>query len=411
MCEIHCTNDVVRMTLYEICTRTLFRHFECLKFQSWHYLCKQNLVKHFYLLVLLFIFSENLLSQVKSTRYFVPIDVKAGLTLGEIFEKADHNVTHDPGRLLNLNSGLMIRYKERFGLAIEAGAQYATYSFTARDLDNTIRMELAQVAFKAQGRAFMLWHLKNNPHSLLRTEFAAGYHFIGNDDLSRNTLNFNMYSYSQRQNIPFIRPEIGLTKIFPNGQMDLGICYEMNLSPIPKFYSDLNFQGQQSLFRTRGNFLALTVRFHVEVMKNFNPSAPTRRKPTIIREQEKSESPPVVMNEERKTRERSPFRFKGSRVVLKVWDNSEIDGDTISLIFNDKLLLDQYGLVKKKKKLIVHLEPVENTITVIAHNLGRIPPNTAAVTLRSRFKTYYLVTSTSLTHNEELKLIYKRRKE
>jgi hypothetical protein len=367
-------------------------------------------MKHFISILTIAILSLEASAQSRQTRFFVPIDIKAGLTLGEIVDRADHNVSHDPGRVFNLNTGLMMRHKDRFGLAVEGGAQYITYPFTARDQDNGIRMVVAHIAAKAQGRAYMLWNLKSNPHALLRTEFAAGYHFVGNNDLSGNTLNFNMYSYSQRQNIPFIRPEIGFTKIFPNGQMDLGISYEANLSPIPRFNSDLNFQGQQSLFQTRGNFLALTVRFHVEVLKNFNPGIQRSRKPVIIREKEKTEAPPVVMNEERKTRERKPFHFKRSRVVLKVWDNSEIDGDTISLVFNNKLLLDEYGLVKKKKKLVVNLEPGENEITVIAHNLGRIPPNTAAVTLRSGFKTYHLVTSTSLSHNEELKLIYSRKR-
>ncbi|MFN4122695.1 MAG: hypothetical protein ACK4GL_05245 [Flavobacteriales bacterium] len=271
-------------------------------------------------------------------------------------------------------------------------------------------MTVSHLAAKAQGRAYMLWELKNNPHSLLRTEFASGYHFIRNDDLWGNRLNFSMYSYSQRQNIPFIRPEIGLTKIFHQGQMDLGISYEASLSSISRFYADLNFQDEQSLFQTRGNFLALTVRFHVEVLKNFNPRIQGSRKPAIIREKAKAEQSLEVINEKRKTRERRPFDFKKSRVVLKVWDNSEIDGDTISLIFNNRLLLNEYGLVKKKKKLVVNLEPGENTITVIAHNLGRIPLNTAAVNLRSGFKTYHLVTSISLNHNEELKLIYSRKR-
>lgn len=352
--------------------------------------------------------SVSAFGQHKQTHFFIPIDIKAGLTLGEIAEKAEHNVSHQAGRVLNINTGLMMRHKDRFGLAVEGGAQYLSYPFTAQDQENSILMSVAHVTAKAQARAYLLWEIKNNPHSLLRTELASGYHFIRNDDLWGNRLNFSMYSYSQKQNIPFLRPEIGLTKIFPKGQMDIGISYEANLSPIPRFYADLNFQDEQSLFQTRGNFLALTVRFHIEVLKNFNPSIQRGRKPKIIREQEKPEKPLTMMNEERKTRERKPYQFKRSRVVLKVWDNSEIDGDTISLVFNNKLLLDEYGLVKKKKILVVNLEPGENTITVIAHNLGRVPPNTAAVTLRSGMKTYHLVTSTTLSHNEELKLIYSR---
>ena len=65
---------------------------------------------------------------------------------------------------------------------------------------------------------------------------------------------------------------------------------------------------------------------------------------------------------------------------IYVFDNSNLDGDTISLYFNGHWLLDHYGVTKKKKKIELTLQPnTNNYLVLFANNLGKTPPNTAAV--------------------------------
>jgi hypothetical protein len=69
----------------------------------------------------------------------------------------------------------------------------------------------------------------------------------------------------------------------------------------------------------------------------------------------------------------------GDSIELRFYDNAEIDGDSISLFLNNKLIFEHIKL--SDKAYIVKLpvsELVEsNELTMVAENLGAIPPNTS----------------------------------
>lgn len=69
----------------------------------------------------------------------------------------------------------------------------------------------------------------------------------------------------------------------------------------------------------------------------------------------------------------------GDSVELKFYDNAEIDGDSISLFLNDKLLQQHIRLTANAyiiKLAVKELRPT-NELVMVAENLGAIPPNTA----------------------------------
>jgi hypothetical protein len=78
-------------------------------------------------------------------------------------------------------------------------------------------------------------------------------------------------------------------------------------------------------------------------------------------------------------------KIKGSSVTLKIYDHGIEDGDTVSLYLNDRLLLGKYRLTKTPLKLDVKLDPKisKNKLVFFAENLGKIPPNTAAVIIEA----------------------------
>jgi len=75
---------------------------------------------------------------------------------------------------------------------------------------------------------------------------------------------------------------------------------------------------------------------------------------------------------------------------VDLYDNGEIDGDSISLFFNGKLILANKMLTDKPITLTLSIDKDfdENTITMYAENLGRIPPNTALMIVRDGDKRY-----------------------
>lgn len=69
----------------------------------------------------------------------------------------------------------------------------------------------------------------------------------------------------------------------------------------------------------------------------------------------------------------------GDSIELRFYDNAEIDGDSISLFLNDKLIFQHIRLTEKAYtiKLAVSELNTTNELTMVAENLGSIPPNTS----------------------------------
>ena len=69
----------------------------------------------------------------------------------------------------------------------------------------------------------------------------------------------------------------------------------------------------------------------------------------------------------------------GDSIELRFYDNAEIDGDSISLFLNDKLLFQHIKLTANAYaiKLAVKDLNERNELVMVAENMGAIPPNTS----------------------------------
>jgi hypothetical protein len=88
-------------------------------------------------------------------------------------------------------------------------------------------------------------------------------------------------------------------------------------------------------------------------------------------------------------------------VKIVLYDNGEIDGDSVSLFLNNQLLLQHLMLKAEPKVLMVPIDksiPV-NRLVLFAENLGRLPPNTALMEVTVHGKTYELFLSTDFRKN------------
>lgn len=96
-------------------------------------------------------------------------------------------------------------------------------------------------------------------------------------------------------------------------------------------------------------------------------------------------------------------------ITLDIFDNGTVDGDTISVYYNGKLLVANRGLTDKAitVQLMLDEKALQHEIMMFAHNLGSIPPNTATVVVKAGGKRYELRSSASLTENAVLMLDYK----
>jgi len=71
--------------------------------------------------------------------------------------------------------------------------------------------------------------------------------------------------------------------------------------------------------------------------------------------------------------------IKQDSLLLTLYDNGEIDGDTVSVLLNGKVIMPRQGLMAGAINKTIYLTPdMGDSITLImyAENLGSIPPNT-----------------------------------
>lgn len=84
---------------------------------------------------------------------------------------------------------------------------------------------------------------------------------------------------------------------------------------------------------------------------------------------------------------------KFNTINLVVWDSKIEDGDIINVYKNDVLILKEYVLVNKKKKIPVTIEDGNNVFRIEAVNQGEVQLNTASIQLIDEERTFDLVSN------------------
>ncbi|RYZ82519.1 MAG: hypothetical protein EOP04_21880 [Proteobacteria bacterium] len=90
-------------------------------------------------------------------------------------------------------------------------------------------------------------------------------------------------------------------------------------------------------------------------------------------------------------------------IKLYIYDNGEIDGDTVTVFFDDKVVLDRARISEKARILTL---PVSrngvHSIDLFANNLGSIPPNTALLVIQAGKERYELHASYDFKTNARI---------
>jgi len=88
---------------------------------------------------------------------------------------------------------------------------------------------------------------------------------------------------------------------------------------------------------------------------------------------------------ERKTEIIRNVFFSSDSLVLSIYDNGTIDGDTVSVLLNNKIILAKKALTGNAQSVVVYMSPDLGDsilLTMHAENLGSIPPNTGLLVIQ-----------------------------
>ncbi len=96
-----------------------------------------------------------------------------------------------------------------------------------------------------------------------------------------------------------------------------------------------------------------------------------------------------------------------SQIKIELYDNAEIDDDTVSVFLNNTLLLHKKRLTDKA--LVLNITAFPNTdyeLMMYAENLGRIPPNTSLMVITAGKKRYEMRISANEQKNAVVRFRY-----
>jgi hypothetical protein len=220
-----------------------------------------------------------------------------------------------------------------------------------------------------------------------------------------------------------INAEIGIQKLINDKHfISLGINYNAGQGQLFKANyqvqdnNGLTIPGSQDQVTSQGNYLGLALKYHYRILYKEK-----RVKPVVVHHKEpKNKKPPVKIPDPvvkkapadtskkiggRTITVSQKLHVKQASLKIEVWDNESVDGDIISLNFNDNWILSNYTLQKLPHLVTVTLRPGKNLLVLHALNLGKYPPNTAAMRVDDGITKQTIILESTLQQSGTVEII------
>ncbi|MEO7522645.1 MAG: hypothetical protein ABIT58_01045 [Ferruginibacter sp.] len=143
------------------------------------------------------------------------------------------------------------------------------------------------------------------------------------------------------------------------------------------------------------------------ITKKELPAQPDMAQVLSNQEPDSIMSPPLRF-EKRNNTVLQTIQVTNKTVKVDLYDNGEVDGDSISLFYNGKLLMSSKRLSEKPITLDITVEDdFVNELVMYAENLGTIPPNTALMVVTDGTKRYEVRITSDLEKSGVINFVHK----
>ncbi|MCB9182825.1 MAG: hypothetical protein H6591_02830 [Flavobacteriales bacterium] len=258
--------------------------------------------------------------------------------------------------------GGSVTYRDRVGLTVQGSWGFTGYMLIL----DSVNYRLYHTSTRAELRAFWLLRPRGDSPSLWKIGAAWGFTMQRDDELTREIGSYQNTSAAPAATRAFFAPELGRFGAQGKDRFELTLRYVIHLDGRDAWRSDAVNGSRTATYAASDNYLGLVVRYHIGFRK----------------EQAVHEAVPPSRLTDRHADTLAVLTTRQRRITLRLWDNAEYDGDTISVLLNNRPVLVAHELTKQHQRLVLDLGPGHNTIRVIAHNEGRVPPNTASCVVR-----------------------------
>ena len=120
----------------------------------------------------------------------------------------------------------------------------------------------------------------------------------------------------------------------------------------------------------------------------------------------KPEIKPKILAERVMIDSKKNYTVSEQKISIGLYDHRNIDKDVVTIYLNGEIVVENLELRRKKKMFALHLKVGTNTIMLHAENLGEVPPNTAAILIKSKTKEFTAVLASDLGQSEYFTITY-----
>jgi hypothetical protein len=130
----------------------------------------------------------------------------------------------------------------------------------------------------------------------------------------------------------------------------------------------------------------------------------------------KRTSPEIILATTKQSRRSTlvkTIEITADTIKLVLYDNGEIDGDTVTVFDNGKMIVERLGLTVKAFEVFIPVNKKDNfhAIELMANNLGSIPPNTAYMLILAGKERYELRLTSDFSVNAQVNIKFKTDKQ
>lgn len=133
------------------------------------------------------------------------------------------------------------------------------------------------------------------------------------------------------------------------------------------------------------------------------PDTAATQKPVLVRKQLTLPPPPALLRN-RANPVVKQIATTAGEIKIDLYDNGEIDGDTVTIYHNNVLLVSQARLSQKPITLHIAVDAAQphHELVMVANNLGSIPPNTSLMIVTAGNKRYEVFISSTEQKNAKV---------
>lgn len=115
--------------------------------------------------------------------------------------------------------------------------------------------------------------------------------------------------------------------------------------------------------------------------------------------------------DKRITKSDQSFYFESDSLLLTLYDNGEVDGDTVTVLMNGNVIFSKVGLTTRANSKTIYITPNMDSVNLVmyAESLGEIPPNTGLLIVNDGEKRYDVRFSADLKTNSGIILRRKKK--